>query len=291
MKNRSVAFVFIILMMISFLSASDMDNYKSDWSMSWENFSKKEQKIGLALGGGAVLGAAHIGVLKAIDEMGIEIDCIAGTSIGAFVAGLYASGLDWRDIQEISENLNWLDISELSFSNMGLLSNRKMGELIREKIGKVKLEDARIPIAMVTADIETLEKIVLTTGEVAKAAMASTCIPGVFIPVEINGRMLVDGGIVENVPISPLESMGADIIIAVDLNSEHKNSRPENILEVLLRTFELTSKVATHYQTRNADIMIKPDLSEFNVVDIGQSPALIEKGYQEAIKVLKQYFK
>ena len=83
--------------------------------MSWENFSKKEQKIGLALGGGAVLGAAHIGVLKAIDEMGIEIDCIAGTSIGAFVAGLYASGLDWRDIQEISENLNWLDISELSF--------------------------------------------------------------------------------------------------------------------------------------------------------------------------------
>ena len=291
MKNKIVAFVFTILMISSFISASDIINYGSNWSMTWDDYFKKEQKVGLALGGGAVLGAAHIGVLRAIEEFGIEVDCIAGTSIGAFVAGLYAFGLDWQDIQKISENLNWLDISGLSFSNMGLLSNRKMGELIREKIGDVNLEDSPIPVAMITADIETMEKVVLTTGDVGRAAMASTSIPGIFTPVEIDGRLLIDGGVVENVPISPLVDMDVDIIIAVDLNSDHKSKRPENILEILLRSFVMSTQATTQFQTRNADILIKPDLSEFNVIDIDQSHDLIEKGYQEALKTLLEYYK
>jgi NTE family protein len=291
MKNKLYVFVSLILAISSSLSGMAQSDFRSDWSMSWEDFSRKEQKIGLALGGGAVLGAAHIGVLRAIDEMGIEIDYIAGTSIGAFVAGLYAFGLNWEEIQYISENLNWLDISGLSFSNMGLLSNRKMGDLIREKIGNVNLEDSPLPVAMIAADIETMEKVILSSGDVGRAAMASTSIPGIFTPVEINGRLLVDGGIVENVPISPLVDMGADIIIAVNLNSDHKNKRPENILEILLRTFVMTSNTATQFQTRNADILIKPDLSEFNVIDMNQSSDLIEKGYQEAIRILKEYFK
>jgi NTE family protein len=291
MKNKIIALIFTILMISSLLSASDANNYRSNWSVTWDDFSKKGQKIGLALGGGAVLGAAHIGVLRALDEFGIEIDCIAGTSIGAFVAGLYAFGLNWEDIQYISENLDWLDISGLSFSNMGLLSNRKMGELIRDKIGNVDLEDSPIPVAMIAADIETMEKVILLTGDVGRAAMASTSIPGIFTPVEIDGRLLVDGGVVENVPISPLVDMGADIIIAVDLNSDHKNKRPENILEILLRSFVMSTHATTQFQTRNADILIKPDLSEFNVIDMDQSSDLIEKGYQEAIKVLKKYYK
>ncbi len=288
--KKLIMFVCILIASAS-LIAEDNSDYISNWSMSWEDFSKKEQKIGLALGGGAVLGAAHIGVLKAIDELGIEIDYIAGTSIGALVGGLYAYGMSWDEIETLSRDLNWLDISGLSFSTMGLLSNKRMGDLIREKIGVVYLEDAPIPIAMVAADIETLEKRVLIKGEVAKAAMASTCIPGVFIPVEIDGSLLVDGGIVESVPISPLIDMGAEIIIAVDLNSEHDNKKPANMIEVLLRTFELMSQTSTQYQVGRADILITPDLSEFNVVDMDQSPDLIEKGYNEAIRILKEYFR
>ena len=290
MKKIIVSCILILFTFLS-MSARDNEDYINNWSMSWEEFCKKEQKIGLALGGGAVLGAAHIGVLKAIDELGIEIDYIAGTSIGALVAGLYAYGMHWDDIQALSRDLNWMDISGLSFSMMGLLSNKRMGELIREKIGIVYLEDAPIPIAMVAADIETLEKRVLTEGEVASAAMASTCIPGVFIPVELDGSLLVDGGIVESVPITPLIDMGAEIIIAVDLNSEHENKKPANMIEVLLRTFELMSKTATQYQVGRADILITPNLSEFNVVDMDQSPDLIEKGYNEAIRILKDYFR
>lgn len=286
-------FLLCILCILTAVSliADDKFDYMSNWSMSWDDFNKKEQKIGLALGGGAVLGAAHIGVLKAIEELGIEIDYIAGTSIGAFVAGLYANGMDWYDIKMLAKDLNWLDISGPSFSNMGLLSNKKMGRFIRKEIGKVNLEDSDIPVAMVAADIETLEKVVLTEGEVAKSAMASTSVPGVFTPVKIGDRLLVDGGIVENVPISPLENMGAEIIIAVDLNSEHKEKVPENILEILLRTFVMTSQTATQLQTRQADILITPDLSEFNVVDMSQSPDLIEKGYNEAIRILGEYFR
>ena len=291
-QMKKIKKIFIIaIFTFCLLLGMPNNEYKRGWHISWEEFSKGHQKIGLALGGGSVLGAAHIGVLKALDELGISIDYIAGTSIGAFVSGLYAFGLSWEEIEKIANNLNWVDISGLSFSNMGLLQNKDMGKLIIDHIGDVNLEDANIPLAMIATDIVTMEKVILTKGNLAKATMASTCIPGVFTPVEINDRLLVDGGIVENVPISPLINMGAKLIIAVNLNTEHKNEKPENIVDILLRTFFITSATATKYQTQDVDILIAPDLSEFNVIDIEQSPELIEKGYTEALRVLKEYFK
>jgi NTE family protein len=118
--------------------------------------------------------------------------------------------------------------------------------------------------------------------------MASTCIPGIFIPVEIEKKLLVDGGIVENVPITPLKEMGADYIIAIDLNAEYSHKKPDNILEVLLNTFDFTLMNATKLQTEKADFLIKPDLSSFSIVDANQTADLIEKGYTEASKELKK---
>lgn len=282
--------IFAIVLSLISLPVFALSDYHSEWSMSWEDFSKKKQKIGLALGGGAVLGTAHIGVLRAIHELEIEIDYIAGTSIGALIAGLYANGISWEEIEIMTKDLRWLDLSGPTFSKLGLLSNSKMGDLIREKIGEVNLEDSNIPVAMIAADIETLEKIILTKGEVARASMASACVPGIFTPVEIDNRLLVDGGIVESVPVSPLRKMGADIIIAVDLNSENKSIRPRSLIQVLLRTFSLSSNIATKYQLSNVDVLIAPDLSEFNVTDIKQSSDLIQKGYDEAIKVLNKFY-
>jgi NTE family protein len=280
------------LMVFACIAAAGGNSYKPGFKLTWEEFSKEERpKTGLALGGGAVLGAAHIGVLKALDELNITIDCIAGTSIGAFVSAFYAFGFTWQDIEEISEDIAWGDLSGISFSNMGLLSNSKMGDLIREYIGQVDLKDAVLPTAMIAADINSMEKIVLTRGDVSMAVMASTCIPGVFVPVEIDGRMLIDGGVVENVPVSPLREMGAELIIAVDLSSRHSKHPPENLIEILMRSFMMMSHTVTGYQLKDADIIISPDLSEFNVVDIDQSPELIRIGYQEAMKVLSEYFK
>lgn len=248
----------------------------------------KTKKIGLALGGGAVLGAAHIGVLKAIDELTIPVHFISGTSIGAFVSAFYAFGKSWEEIESFTKELDWLDLTGLSISKLGLLSNQKLGDLVKATIGDVNIEEAKIPLAMVATDITTGEKIIFTKGEVENAVMASTCIPGIFIPVEIDNRLLVDGGIVENVPITTLKEMGAEYLISVDLNADRPYHKPENIVDIMLRSFDFTLKATTKLQAEKADIEIKPDLSQFNMVDMSQTDELIHAGYVEAKKALKQ---
>ncbi len=253
-------------------------------------FKMKKKKIGLALGGGAALGAAHIGVLKAIKEFDIPVHYVAGTSIGAFIGAFYAFGKTWQDIEKIAQDLDWLDISRLSLSQYGLLSNEKMSSLIHEILGDVTFEDAEIPLAMVAVDISKGEKVILKSGGVAEAVIASTCIPGIFIPVKIEDKFLIDGGIMENVPISPLKKMGAKSIIAVDLNAKHAYKKPENIIDVLINTFNISMENLTKLQTRNADIIIAPDLSEFNVIDTDQVDGLMEAGYAAARKLFEQKF-
>lgn len=247
----------------------------------------KNKKIGLALSGGAALGAAHIGALRALDEFDIHIDYIAGTSIGAFIAAFSAFNKKWDEIETIAKELKWLDVSSISLSRSGLLSNKKLGELITDHIGDMTFSQASVPLAMVATDITNGDKIVMREGNLATAVMASTCIPGIFSPVEHNGKLLVDGGIVENVPISPLKDIGADYIIAIDLNAKDSYQKPNNILEVLLNSFHFTLLATSKIQTSEANLPIKPDLSSFNRIDTDQTEDLIQKGYEETKKELE----
>lgn len=247
---------------------------------------KRRKNIGLALGGGAVFGAAHVGVLRAIEEKKIEISYISGTSIGALVAALWAFGIGWEKIAALAKDTKWLDISSLSLSKFGILSNKGIRKFINENIGDSTFEQAKIPLAMIATDISNGEKVVLTSGNVADAVMASTCIPGVFIPIEIDNKMLVDGGIVENIPLSPLNKMGAKYTIGVDLNSNHKYQKPKNILEVMLNSFHFTMKAAAILQTDEADLLLQPDLSGYSRIDLDQVDDLIEIGYKLAMEKL-----
>ena len=249
------------------------------------------KNIGLALGGGAVYGAAHVGVLRAMQEREIEIHNVAGTSIGAFIGALYANGMDWKEIEKVAKGLKWLDISQLSISKYGLLTNHKFANLVKDCIGEKKFEDCEIPLSIVATDIRSGQEVILNKGSIADAIMASTCIPGVFKPVKLNGQLLVDGGIVENVPITPLRQMGADYLIAVDLNTGISNKEPSNIIEVLVNAFHFTMMTATKHRTDQADLKIDPDLSEFNRFNTSQINALIKKGYQDACEVLDSQFK
>lgn len=244
--------------------------------------------IGLALGGGAVLGAAHVGVLKAIDECDIQVKYVSGTSIGAVVAAFYAFGKDCQEIGEIASELKWMDITKISLSRYGLLSNEKLGDLMREHIGDQQIEDAKIPLAMVATDVTTGERVVMDKGSVIDAVMASTCIPGIFNPIKREDQLLVDGGIVENVPISTVKGLGADYIVGVDLNAKHKYDKPDNILEVITNSFHLLMKQSVSLQTEEADLLIKPDLTDFSRSDMNQIGELIDKGYEDAISVLKE---
>lgn len=246
------------------------------------------KNIGLALGGGGVLGAAHIGALRAMEEQEIEIEYISGTSIGAFVAVFYAFGNKSDKIEEIVSELEWLDISRVSLSRYGLLSIERLGDLITEYLGNKNIEDAQIPLTIVATDIYTGEKVVFDKGSVADAVMASMSVPGIFQPLEINGKMLVDGGIAENVPVKTVQEMGAGYVIGIDLNAKHNYEKPANIIDVIMNSLHFLIKVSDELQTKEADLLIKPDLSRFNRSDIEQISELMSKGYDDTKKILNQ---
>lgn len=240
---------------------------------------KSRSNVGIALGGGAVLGAAHIGVLKALNEKNVQLTAITGTSIGALIAALYAFDLSLAAIEDFALELDWLNVSQISLSRFGLLSNEKMGDLLDEVIGEVDFRDASIPVAVIAADIRTGKKVVIDSGDVAKAVMASTCLPGIYTPVEYQNHLLVDGGIVENVPITPLKSMDVDTIIGVDILSSQGLDELDNIIDILVNAYNIATLNATRIQLEDADLVITPDLSAFNMTDTAQIPDLIEAGY------------
>ena len=205
------------------------------------------QKIGLALCGGAVLGAAHVGILRAFEEKGLRIHCLTGTSIGALISALYAFGTPLDEIEAVVTGMGWLDVTSFVPSKLGLLSNQKLGDIVTDILGEVRIEESPLPIAFIAADLRSGEKVLLNHGDVATAVMASACIPGLFIPVEFEDRLLVDGGLVEIVPISPLREMGAEFVVGVDLRA-HDLAAPniQNQIEVVER--------ATHGRSQVRDV-------------------------------------
>jgi NTE family protein len=241
-----------------------------------------KRRLGLALSGGATRGFAHIGVLQAFEENGIRPDYLSGTSIGAFAAALYAFGVPLKDIRSMGQGMTPVNVSKLKLSRFALFSNEELGRLIQSKIGKARIEEALIPLAILSVDIGTGEKVVLTRGEAAPAVMASNAVPGIYRPIVIDGRMLVDGGIAEDVPISPLRPMGADIVAAVNLSADRKYRPPDDIIDILLNAFDIAIDEDTKSQVKAADVLIEPQLSHFRRMDVSQIDALIAEGYRAA---------
>lgn len=247
---------------------------------------RRKEKVGLALSGGVVLGAAHIGVLQVIEELDIKIDYVAGTSIGAYIGALFAFGKSAKEIKKIVSGVNWLKAAEFSPSRFGLLSSHKFAEMLTGAIGDVDFKDALIPLAVVTTDISTGEKVVLKSGNIAQSVMASTSIPGIFQPLEINGSMLVDGGLVENLPVFTARDMGADIVIGVNLVTGFK--KPKNIIDILVNSLHLSIINNTKHHYGERDIILNLQLTDFNRVDTYQVPDLISQGYRQGKSLLKQ---
>lgn len=179
------------------------------------------KKIGLALGSGGARGWAHIGVIDALEEAGLPIQCVAGTSMGALVGGAFASGR-LRSLKEVALRLDWKQalyyFLEVTFPRSGLIDGLKIAAFVREQVGKTKVESLPIPFATVATDILTGRKCVIAEGDMIDAIRASISIPGIFTPVSRNGAMLVDGGLVDPVPVDEARRLGADFVIAVDLN-------------------------------------------------------------------------
>ncbi|HRY62171.1 MAG TPA: patatin-like phospholipase family protein [Candidatus Paceibacterota bacterium] len=184
----------------------------------------KRPKIGLALGSGSARGLAHIGVIKALEENNIPIDFIAGSSIGALIGGFYASGIDIKEIGEIALNTDWRNLFSMLFEpsfKSGVISGEKVTAFIKKHIDEKKFEDCKIPFAAVATDLKTGESVILDKSKMATAIRASISIPLIFKPVEIEGRILADGGLSAPVPVEIVRNMGADIVIAVNLDKHY----------------------------------------------------------------------
>lgn len=249
---------------------------------------KKKPKIGLALSGGSALGICHIGAIKALRENNIPIDCVSGTSAGAVVAAALAFDVPLEKMIEISHSLSWSNISRFGYSKLGLNSNEPVAGIIQEMIGDVDIENSPMPLAIVATDIDTGEKVIFRKGKIADAVRASTCIPAFFVPVQIGKRKLVDGGLVENLPTSPLKEMGADIIIGINLGQWRSYKETENILDVITNSYGILMRPQNHTHDDENGIFIEPHLEKFTPSDFEKVGELMEIGYQAANCVISE---
>jgi NTE family protein len=186
------------------------------------SFFKKKKKIGLVLGSGAARGLAHIGVIKALEEENISIDMITGTSIGALVGACYAKNGEIKDFEEVVLNTNWKQLLQLADLNLavilkGFVQGQKVKELLKTIIGDIEFKDLKIPLAVVATDVNTGEEVIIKEGSVVEAVRASISIPVVFMPVKFKDKFLIDGGIVNPVPVNVIKKMGATSVIACNV--------------------------------------------------------------------------
>lgn len=239
----------------------------------------KNKTIGMALGGGVVWGSAHIGVLEAIEESGIKIDAIAGTSAGSIVAALYAFGIQLKDIRSAAEKLRLSDIFKLKLPRMGLASTEGIGKLVKEFIGNARIEDSKIPLVIPAVNLITGKPIPFTEGLVADAVMASSAIPGIFVPVKIGNQLYVDGSLLADVPCQILKMNNLDFIIGVELvDHEAFNKEPTNIFDVIMKSIHIMINETRQERLKFADVIISPDVHDIGQFDFDKIPLLIRRG-------------
>jgi len=226
---------------------------------------------------------AHVGVLRALLENEIPIDCVAGTSAGSIVAGAFAAGMPIEDIEAFGRTLRWRDIGRVTMSRLGVQSNERLEQYLRARLPVTKFEELRIPFAAVATDLATGEAVVLKEGDVPFAIRASCTIPGWYVPVlDQQGRQLVDGGLVAVIPSTVTRALGADIVIAIDVNSEGATfiTPSSSVIGVLLQSMMVVQKTASSYQLGMSDLVISPKVGHIRWDEMGRAEELMEAGYK-----------
>lgn len=248
-------------------------------------------RIGLALGGGGSRGLAHIGVIKALVENNIHIDCIVGTSIGALVGGIFAATQDIKLLEDLVQKLNFQNMVKILAGlpqGGGLFDSSRIEKYVLNSIGDCQIEKLPIKFAAVSADIISGQKVVFQKGPLAAAIRASTAIPGIFSPVEANSQLLIDGGQIEPVPVPTLQQLfHPQKIIAVGLHQKmfpQQFKKPLSLPLVYYYSVQLANSVISDYNLAAADVVILPPVEDINLLDFIKAKDYIEIGYQAALK-------
>jgi len=249
----------------------------------------RPKKVGLVLGGGAARGDAHIGVIKVLVENKIPIHCIAGTSSGALFGALFSGGMNPYDMAKQARQTDWMKLVTFKLSLSGPILGEGIEKLVIDNIGNKNIEDLRIPLTIIATDLKTGERVIINHGNIAKAVHASSAIPGVFSPVQFQGRLLVDGLVVDNVPVEAARAMGGDFIIAVDvIPNVVLDGWSPNVLNVIERAIDINCRRSSETSKKTADIVIEPIAKNISPRALDQSDELVKMGEDAANKVILQ---
>lgn len=243
--------------------------------------------VGVALGGGMARGCAHVGVLRELEKHQIPIDLIAGTSVGSLIGGAYASGLTPDQIEAMALKISWNDLGRVTISRLGFYDSRRTEDYIRSNFPVTEFEQARIPFGAVSTDLQTGRMIVFTEGSLPLAIRASCAMPIFYTPVIVNGRMMVDGGLVGHIPASVARMMGADVVIAVDVNSQHLPiPQPTHLFTVMSQALSIMGRTTVSYLYADADVIIRPEIERVRPDDLSKAAEMIAAGEEATRRVI-----
>jgi NTE family protein len=252
-----------------------------------KNNNKKRPLIGLALGGGMARGCAHVGVLRELEKHDIPIDLIAGTSVGSLIGGAYASGLSPDQIEKMALTISWNDLGRVALSKLGFYNSERTEDYIRKNFPVAEFEKTRVPFGAVATDLQTGKMVIFTEGSLPLAIRASCAMPIFYTPVMVNGRMMVDGGLVGHIPASVTRLMGADIVIAVDVNSQHLPiPPPTHLFSVMSQALSVMGSTSVQYLYADADIVIRPQIDHVRPDDLSKAAEMIAAGEEAARRVI-----
>jgi NTE family protein len=247
--------------------------------------ARKEPKIALVLGGGSAKGFAHVGVIRVLEQEKIPIHMVVGTSVGSLIGGMYAANPDSFQLEWMAFKIDRNDILDFSIvPKMGLVQGVRLEGFVEQNVKTKKVEDTKIPFYPIATDLNTGETVTLEKGSLARAIRASSSIPGIFVPVSFDNRMLVDGGVTDNVACDIAKAKGADIIIAVNLQKDVKNNQIDSLLDIIAQSVTIMMKETSKSKLVCADVIIEPDAKGISMFDFSQKKQLMEEG----IKVAKQ---
>jgi len=249
-------------------------------------------RIALVLGGGAARGFAHVGVIRALEQEKVPIDLVVGTSVGSLIGAIYAADLDSFDLEWTAFKLEKDDLFDYgvitAVMGMGAAKGDKLEEFVRSHVKVQNIEDLKLPFAAVATDLNWGAKVVLDRGPLARAVRASSSIPGVFQPVQHMGKLLVDGGVTDNIPISVARAKGADIVVAVDISENVGNTRITNLVDVLLQATNIMFALNVEHSKKDADILIAPAVGDVGMLDFTQKKRCMQAGIAAARAAVPQ---
>jgi NTE family protein len=224
---------------------------------------KRPPKIGLALGGGAARGFAHVGVIAALEEAGIKPDLVVGTSAGSLVAAIYATGKTAAQLQQVALGMEEAEITDwtLPFFGRGMLRGEALARYINVQVNNKLIESMVIPLGIVATDLRTGQGALFQRGDTGMAVRASSAVPSVFNPVKIGANEYVDGGLVSPVPVRYARQMGAELVIAVDISSAPEGNASDSQLQILLQTFAIMGKSINSFELKEAELVVRPELN------------------------------